>query len=424
MISNKLIRFFTLLGFLMIILGSCSDRNKDNPFDPQGAQPLSLEITGFSNRISLSWNSPNVTGYSGFNLYRSEFAESSSFELFRSNISPGERSFDDTEIETGQHYYYYMTIFGQGAESKPSAVVSAVPGYGYNWVVDRSGFEILKLTYDLQTPLIRFYTNMRPRDMAVSKNRNKGLILFPSFGEIHQINLESGKIEAVIEGISHPYAIEYDEPDESFWVIDSSGYLYKISDLDLSLQLVSDEFIKPLYLTLGPKNGYLYVTDESAKKIYQLNRDGIIVQTISDVNGTPLNFPEEFIHDEIHNRYWLLENTGSVTYIYTKKVNDSQYSKFEVTGSISDIELSLSGDFVYLSEFDGINSSVLQLYPNGTRQIALTGFYNPLDIAVNQYDNSVIISDTGNGIVWHYDHEAFFIGSFTNLYLPSKVIVE
>ena len=419
-----MIRFYILAGFLMIIFGSCSDRNKDNPFDPQGVQPLSLQITGFTNYIALSWNSPNVTGYSGFNLYRSEFVEIDSFEIFKSGISPEQRLFDDTDIETGKHYYYYMTIFGQGVESKPSATVSAVPGNGYNWIVDQSGFEIVKLTYDLQTPLIRFYTNMRPRDMAVSKNKNKGLILFPGFGEIHQINLENGEVESVIEGISHPYAIEYDEPAETFWVIDSSGFLYKISDSDFMPQLASDAFTKPLYLTLGSKNGYLYITDSSEKKIYQLNRNGVVLQTISDINGTPLNFPEEFIHDEIYNRYWLLENTGSMAYIYTKKVDDSQYSIFEVTGSISDIELSISSDFVYLSEFDKINSSVLQLYPNGVRQIALTGFFNPLDITVNQYDNSVLISDTGNGIVWHYDHEAYFIGRFTNLYLPSKVIVE
>ncbi len=118
------------------------------------------------------------------------------------------------------------------------------------------------------------------------------------------------------------------------------------------------------------------------------------------------------------------ESTGSMTYIYTKSTDDTQYSKIEIPVRVSDMEISTTEESVYLTEFNGINSSVLQLYPDGSRQIAVVGFYNPLDIEVNKYDASLIISDTGNGAIWHYDQEAWFIGRFTNLYLPGKVTVE
>jgi hypothetical protein len=416
-------RFLLLVG-MILVFGSCSDRKKDNPFDPQGVQPINISITGFADRVSLSWNSPNVDGYSGFILYRSENVAQDSFIIYQNNIPPDQRAFDDEQVEIGTRYYYYMTIYGEGVESRPSEIVSTVPGRGFNWVLDRSGFEILKFTYDFQTLLIRHLANIRPQDMAVSDKSNRGLILYPAFGEIQVINLESGEIEDVIETISHPYAIEYDGIDESFWVIDSSGYLYNIDEQDLNVQQVSAQFRKPLYITLAVNNGYIYITDYSEKKIYQLNRSGSVINTISDINGIPLSSPEKFLYDEIYNRYWLLENTGTITYIYTKKATDSQYSKHEITARISDIELSIIDDFVYLAKLDADNSSLLQLYPNGTRQIALTGFFNPFDIAINRYDNSVIISDTGNGIVWHFDTDLLLIGRFTNLYLPSKVVVE
>ena len=420
----NMIRVFTLLMACVIFIGSCSDRRKDNPFDPEGTQPLNLGITGFENHILLSWNSPDVDGYSGFNLYRSESAESDSFIILASGIPPDQRSYRDTDIEQGKLYQYYITIIGQGVESKPSAVASSVPGPGYNWIVDGSGFEILKFSYDLQTLFLRFYTSMRPGDMAISKANNIGLVLFPYFGIIHEINLIDGETGTVIEGIAHPYAIKFDQQPGLFWVVDSSGFLYKIDDSDLVPQLISDVFSKPISITLAPQGGFLYISDIGAQKVFQLNRDGIIINTISEINGSQLNNPVKFIHDEIYNRYWLLESTGSMTYIYTKSIDDTQYSKIEIPVRVSDMEISTSEESVYLTEFNGSNSSVLQLYPDGSRQIAVAGLYNPLDIEVNKYDASLIISDTGNGVIRHYDKEAWFIGRFTNLYLPGKATVE
>lgn len=420
----SMIRIFTFLIACVIFIGSCSDRRKDNPFDPEGTQPVGLEITGFENHILLSWNSPDVDGYSGFNLYRSESGESNSFTILASSIPSDQRSYRDTDIKQGGRYHYYITIVGQGVESKPSAVVSSVPGPGYNWIVDGSGFEILKFSYDMQTSLLRFYTSMRPEDMAVSKAKNRGLILFPYFGIIHEINLVDGKIGTIIEGIAHPYAIEFDQQSGLFWVVDSSGFLYRIDDSDLVPQLISDVFSKPISITLAPQAGFLYISDISAQKVFQLNRDGTIINTISEINGSRLDIPIKFIHDEIYDRYWLLESTGSMTYIYTKSTDDAHYSKIEIPVRVSDMEISTTEESVYLAEINGINSSVLQLYPDGSRQIAVTGFYNPLDIEVNKYDASLIISDTGNGVIWHYDQEAWFIGRFTNLYLPGKATVE
>ena len=52
------------------MLLSCSERKKDNPFDPSGTEPVILNVLSFDKRVDLSWNDPDLTDYSGFNIYR------------------------------------------------------------------------------------------------------------------------------------------------------------------------------------------------------------------------------------------------------------------------------------------------------------------------------------------------------------------
>ncbi len=426
MIHSQFNKIFQLLSLIICILciGSCSDRKKDNPFDPAGIQPLDIKAVGFADYVSLSWNSPNIDGYSGYNLYRSDTGENDSYDIM-STIPATQLSYHDTVIIPGKRCYYYITIIGQGVESNPSKIVSATPGSGFNWIVDGSGFEILKLSYDLQTSLLRFYTNARPQDMAVSKTQKKGLILFPYYGEIHEINLDNGDIINTIKSIPYPYAILFDEPGEQFWIADSSGALFTIPDSDPTPHLISgDVFGKPVSISMAQNAGFLYLCDKEKKTVFQIERSGEIRSVITEVNGNQLNNPVKYIHDEIYQRIWLLENVGGNSYIYTKHIDDNLYTEIELPTYVKEIEISRNNESIFLAEYNGINSSVVQLYPDGSRQIAVTGFYNPLDIEVNKYDSSLLVSDTGNGVIWHYSTEFLLIGKITNLYLPHKVILE
>ena len=419
-----MVRRLIYLLICVIFAASCSDRKKDNPFDPEGVQPLNLNIIGLETHISLTWNHPNIEGFSSFNLYRSTTSAKDSFDIME-NIPSNQLSYRDFNIILGQRYYYYITIVGQGIESKPSQVVTTIPGAGFNWIIDGAGDEVLKFSYDLQYPLLRLLTNSRPSDMAVSKLSGRGLILFTYDKIIRAINLQNGDLLSTIEDILHPYAIVFDEPSSNFWVVDSSGPLYKINDSDLVPRLVSaDEFSKPISITLAPKSGFLYICDVVQNCVFQVDRSGTIKNMISDINGIPLDNPVKYIHDEIYDRDWLLESKGSMTYIYTKYSNDIEYTSMVLSAGVRDMEIALKNESAYVVEFNGINSSVVQLYPDGSRQIAVTGFYNPIDIEVNKYDASLLVADTGNGIIWHFNHEFLLIGSYSNLYLPSKVILE
>jgi hypothetical protein len=204
-------RYYSYILFCLILLSvSCTERRKENPFEPGGKAPLNLEIIAYSDNIVLSWSKPSLEIFFGFNLYRSESGEAGSFSLIADNVPNTIRSYKDTGITPQKRYYYYITVLGQDVESNPSHTVSAIAGSGYNWIVDWYGFEIIKLTYDLQKVLVRFYTSWPPVDMAVAKEFGTGLILYPGAGVIEKINLENGQRQNLIEIIKYPYAVEYD----------------------------------------------------------------------------------------------------------------------------------------------------------------------------------------------------------------------
>jgi hypothetical protein len=416
--------YLYIICTLILLSSTCTDRRKQNPFEPGGKAPLNLDIIAYSNNITLSWSKPSLEIFFGFNIYRSETGETGSFTLIAENLLPTKRSFIDGDIIPQKRFYYYITVIGQDIESNPSLTVSAVPGPGYNWIVDWYGYEVLKLTYDLQKVLVRFYTNWPPEDIAVAKDFGTGLILYPSAGMIEKISLESGERQHLIESVDHPYAIEYDATGELFWIIDSSGYLYEMDPQSVTPNVVSAAFKKPISLHIAENNGYIYVTDAGLEKIFQLDRAGEIIAEISTINNQSLQNPIQFLHNEPYKQYWLLESTGRFTYINTKSDSDSDFVRTDTTNSASDMEYAVRDNSIYLAEFNGINSSVLQLYPDGARQISVTGFYNPVDIEINKYDATLLVADTGYGIIWHFDREHNRIGSFHNLGTPIKVIVE
>ena len=70
------------------------------------------------------------------------------------------------------------------------------------------------------------------------------------------------------------------------------------------------------------------------------------------------------------------------------------------------------------------NSSAVQLSPDGTRQSELDGFNNPLDIQINPYDGTLLVVESSNYRVLHYDHSLSLLGELNIFNFPVKVRIE
>jgi Tol biopolymer transport system component len=116
-----------------------------------------------------------------------------------------------------------------------------------------------------------------------------------------------------------------------------------------------------------------------------------------------------------------------IDYIYTKSSEDEEYFRADSVVNAGDIEVSPESEqawYVSFEGFEGNSSIVLQLSAEGTRQLKLSHFFNPYDIHVNPYDGSLLVVDSRNGRVLHYNNSNRIIGEMVNLSFPVKVLVQ
>ncbi len=416
-----LIKMIILCGLMLTF--SCSDRDKVNPFDSSGDISLSLGIVSYEKNIELTWDRPQVDGFSGFNVYRKAEGYDKSFVRIARDLPPGSRKYIDNDIEYERTYIYYITISGYDIESRPSEKVSINPGPGFNWIVDKWGYQIIKTTYDLEHKILFYDTDWPPTNMALSKDLGVGVILYLGFNTVDKINL-NGERTGQYTQIEFPIDIVYDHVDSLFWIVDSSGILYSLNTKTDRIVKVSQDFIKPTALFIAPEKDLICVVDKGSKAIIQLNRMGNIVNTISAINGKKLTEPTRFVIDEINDRTWLIDRNYEFDYIYTKGTNENDYTLLDSVFYSGDLETNSFDETGWLISYNAQNSAILQLSATGSRQLELFGYYNPNDILINPFDGTLLVADSGHSLVIHYDRDNNILGSTHNLTFPVKVLIE
>ncbi len=414
-----------IIPLFLLILLSCSDRDKDNPFDPTGDEPVILGARSINKSVELSWGQPDLVDYTGFNLYRKEEGAEQFFTRI-AELLPVSRTYTDTTVEYGSTYIYFIKLASGNLESRPSRAVTATPGPGFNWIVDQYNYQILKTNYDLSYTFLVYdtypYPGM-PTDMAVSPSLETGVILFNRSGMIQEIDF-SGNLKSQYDEIRYPYAVAYDPVGSLFWIVDSSGFLYTLDTQADDINYVYISFSKPISIHIAPEKNLISVVDAGEKEIVQFNRSGNLINKITLINGKPLEGPYRYIIDEKHDRSWLVDGNMDIDYIYTKSSEDEEYFLADSVINAGDIEVSPSSEQAWYVSFNRDSSIVLQLSAEGTRQLELSYFYNPFDLHVNPYDGSLIVVDSWNGRVLHYDDSNRLIGEMVNLSFPVKVLVQ
>jgi len=420
-----LYKMIILCGLILTL--SCSERNKGNPFEVSGDISLLLNITSSDKRVELSWTSPVVDGYTGFNIYRKAEGFEDSFKRIASNLPPGTRKYIDDDIQYERTYIYNITITGLDVESRPSKNVRISPGPGYIWIVDKWGYQIIKTTYDLQKQILFYDTDSPPTNMALSKDLGVGIILYLNSNTVDKINLNGKRIMRYNQ-IEYPMDIVYDSADSLFWIVDSSGILYSLDSKSDQIEKVSQSLTKPTSLSMDIERGLVSVIDRGKKEIVLFNRRGERFQTITSINEEKLSNPLQFAIDELNDRTWLIDREYEFDYIYAKGPGENDYTLLDSVQYKSDlngdIEINKNDETSWFISYNKQNSTVVQLSATGSRQLVLSGYYDPYDILINPYDGTLLVADSGHSIVLHYNRNNTIIGQSQSLQFPVKVLVE
>ena len=129
-------KLFKYVG-LIVLLCSCSDRVRNNPFDPAnprtGGAPESIKLSSYRDRVDLSWNPIAVDGILGYQIYRSVGWDSLKSYL---TVNHPNNSIIDQNISYDSLYSYAIQGFTDEDVGTQSNPVALIPGPFDIWLCD------------------------------------------------------------------------------------------------------------------------------------------------------------------------------------------------------------------------------------------------------------------------------------------------
>ncbi len=404
----------------LILILSCFERERLNPFDSEGnvQSPVDLVIQSEGHSAHLSWTVKNISDYRGFRLYRSEDNQPSIlYREFTASVS----SFTDSSLAYYRWYQYRMSVLGYEQESPLSKAVRIYPGPGKIWILTRYGYSIKELPYDLQQINNIFNINYPPINWDWDLVNRYIWLAFAQYRYISRFDLSLGYEDLLIQDdFQRPQDIQWDHNLQQVVVLDPDKqaiYFLEQGAVIDSISLGQGDFFRIRVF----RSSQLAALRDSAALIFDASR-----------NATDtLNFPPGFLGQDIcfgEGMLYLLSSNleGRESEIIRYQVEQHTEERMTITGAFRQIRKPVAREYYCLGEILDANSCrVVKLSADGQRLLelpVLTGTVD--DLQINPYDHSIIVVQRYQDNVVLYDSTGVKISDNTQIYDPIKAFIE
>lgn len=423
--------FLVITAIFPLLLLQCIERPRDNPFDPTNNQsPVTLNLKPRADRVILDWSfNQGITDYQGFRLYRA-VSTTDTFSLI-AEIPAGQFSYQDTSTERGKWYFYKMSVVGRELESPLSNTCKTYLGQGEYWVLTENGNVLLKISYDLINTLFNRTLYLQAGEWSVAMEDSAIWLKYPQYTKsFSKFSMTTGQ-ETLYnsEVLKTPVDIEFNPNNEQIYILDPGNANIAVFRNDALIDQIP----------LGSAASYnLFKYHRLLNQLFVLGDSQLLIISLgsNQYPGSTLEFPEGYEGKD-------LEVAGNKTYILSASENEQKSIIYTVTANfVVEDTLNLNGIFYRIcydsqsqqfyaaEEISGGADKAVQLSAEGNRQLQLTGFTYIEQIALNPYDQTVIVVDYGNNLVSLFDKEGNFISSSRDvegrkyLFGPGRIYIQ
>jgi len=417
----SILKFWVFILFI-IILTSCSEREKKNPFDISGnpESPVTLELSYQGSFVSLRWQVKDLTDFDGFRIYRATGTDSN-FQ-FLERVPASDREYIDRSIQNYRWYYYYVTITSAAGESTPSNKVKTYPGPGYVWILSNLGFVINKYSYDLLHSLQTFETSYPPVAWSVYLPDSLIWLAFGTFSRVAPYNLKKGSEEYFItQGLDRPIDIIYSPELQQTFVLDNRKrqvIIIQGANITGSISLPDENFTE---MVIDSNREMLYILGEN-----RLLRLSLLspTQSVGWIH-TP-GFEGRDIQIKSGRLYMLLESTDlEISQFLFQDIATQKWDTLTLSGKFYRMAVDPERQSIYLGEEkSNQKSALLKLSFTGERLFERNNFFSIGDIGINPIDHSIVIIDRFADTFYLFDSEGNLISKQTGFYDPIRVFIE
>jgi len=410
--------------FLIFGLFHCAERDRTNIFDPAAGIDtlnLSLDISSADSSITLRWSSPGNVGTEGFKLYRKSETDNN-FSLLAS-LPTDQFEYEDSNIEFYTQYQYYLTVQGQDNESPPTHVVKVTPGPISFVILDRLGFALYWVSYDLGHLIRTQYTIWTPENLAHDPLNDLYLVTYPVFNYFEVYSGNSGRIEEANSDFPDPFDCIYNTQQYEFWITDSSGLLFSLEPASGRTDIIDRNLIRPTQIIQSENN--IFVLDMGARQVIIYNKSGDRTGSINQSVNNALMNPAYIHYAESYPHLYIIDRPDSIGSLYAYSLLSGTGELVFVHKFMNVVKTDIRDNSIWISINETQNSSVLQLSPDGVRLQEISGFSSISDFRINFESNSIIVADPVDDIVKHIRlSDLGTIGVFKESVNPMKVYSE
>ena len=410
----------TIVILVSQIFFYCTERNRLNPFDPEGKikSPIQLSISPSGQSAKLSWTIQDITDFKGFRLYRAR--DDNEFTQL-ADLSPQTRSYSDSLLDYYHWYQYRMSILGYQNESLPSQPVRFYPGPGKVWLLTRYGYSIRQLSYDLLHSAKVYNTNYPPISWDLDLDREEIWLAHAQYRYISKMNISLGYEDFFLQNdFQQPIDIKLDSNSDRVIVLDSRGkalFLLENQTVRDSIALDRDNYFKMMVTN----NSQIIVMNDNSARIFEAAGDSLSRINFEDgFRGADMVLQDSLL-------YVLISNSVSMqSQIIIYHRSSQQIMQLNLTGNFTLIDKPVDKNYLYLSEVINSNSTrLVKLSLEGNRLLELPVLAGNIDdMAINQYDNSIIALQRYQNNLVLYDSLGQIISANNQIYDPIKISIQ
>ena len=420
--------YFTLkknirIGLVLFVFGtlliSCADRNRENPLDPKnpatGGRPTGFTVLSKQDSVFLQWDAVKLTDIAGYRVFR-KISNENDFSLV-AVVDANENSFIDTNLTFEVTYQYQISVFGKDFESQRSDIVEITPGPTFYWVADNSKGELVKLTHDAQHEMHRTANFFDIIDIGV--NRATGDVWVVDFlnrfsSDIVKIS-STGQFLLLVESIKAPISLAVNSVENSVWVADSlKNEIVKLDSLGQVI-FTNKELSNPFTLAVDSKSGACWVADDDENKVIRIGKDGANVfelpHSFDLLRAMTFNSEEQSVWVVDNSALWKFNATGDL--LFSVSLPDISFSKIAADEGTND-----------LWALSRKNSKLVRFVASGAKQVEVSGFLNPRDLAVNFFNHSCMVADSDNDRLVKVNPNGQSVPVFHNLAFADAVAIQ
>ena len=339
-----------LLAILTLAaLAGCSNRSRDNPFDPRNPNthgaPAGFVALADDERVDLSW-APVLDGsFSGFRIYRKTDAETT-FRAITGLLSPVTTRYSDLGLLNGLTHHYRLVYVFPNLGERGQAEDEATPGPARPWVADADGSQIERLTPDGRH--VAFIRGGFQFPTAIAADPVSGWVWVSDNGAGNVVIFNPGTgTTTTVSSLQSPSTIALNPADHSAWVCDESGGVVQITSDGNAVASLAP-FQTPIGVALNPNDGSLWIAERGGNRLWHYSSSHQLLGSLA------IDLPSRVAVDSVTSAVW-------VTSFETRQV-------FRVSSA-------------------------------GVRDLTVGGFGGPIGVTVDSRRGTVWVADAGGNQV-------------------------